>query len=167
MLTNKYITKNLKLLVELVQNMSDEEFSKPISENHQSSIGQHARHIIEFVECLIPIQPNEILSYDDRKRDITLESSRKLMIQKVDSILPDLQSKNDNFSFRVKYYLGGDDYCIMESNYSREALFVLDHTIHHLAIMKLAIHFSFPNLYVPDELGFTASTIRAKNAVKA
>lgn len=164
--TNKYIVSNLKFLLNLLESMSDNEYSRPLSSLHGSSVGQHARHIVEFVECLIQVQPNTILSYDDRKRDVSLENSKHLISDKIQSLIAFIGSEKENFNFEIKYFLGEDEYTIMQTNYFREKLFVLDHTIHHLAIIKIGINSSFPDIYLPNEFGFTASTIRA-NVSKA
>lgn len=145
--------------------MTEEDYSRTLSTLHGASIGQHARHIIEFVDCLLLIQENETISYDDRKRVTNLERNLNDYLSRSNDFIHSLYQKRDNFPLRIKFYLDKDLYTITDSNYFREELFVLDHTIHHLAIIKIGITENFPDLRIPAEFGFTASTIRAKNLI--
>jgi len=152
-------------LNEILKCMTEEDYSRTLSTLHGASIGQHARHIIEFVDCLLLIQENETISYDDRKRDTNLERNLNDYLSRSNDFIHSLYQKRDNFPLRIKFYLDKDLYTITDSNYFREELFVLDHTIHHLAIIKIGITENFPDLRIPAEFGFTASTIRAKNLI--
>ena len=46
------INNNLKELIDLLHQLSNEEYSKPCPQLSNASIGEHTRHIIELFQCL-------------------------------------------------------------------------------------------------------------------
>ena len=150
----------LDQLVEMLNNLDDKEYSQKLEIFKGTSIGQHTRHIYELVECLVNYQSKEILCYDDRKRDIELEKSRILIISKIDEIRKLLIQIQEDGSIQVKHYLGEMGEVTVDSSTSRELVFVFDHTVHHLAIIRIGIENHFTNIVLPSDFGFTPSTIR-------
>lgn len=165
MKTNVFLIKSLNQLNEILNQLKEEEYCQQLNNLHGASIGQHARHILEFIDCLISIERDGTISYDDRKRDVNLECNLNEYLSRSNELLQSLEIVRNNFPIKIKCFLGGDDIAITETNYHREELFVLDHTIHHLAIIKIGITENFPQIHVPSEFGFTASTVRAKNLI--
>ena len=58
------INNNLDELIRLLEQLSNEEYSKPCVQLSNSSIGEHARHIIELFQCLESQYESGIVNYD-------------------------------------------------------------------------------------------------------
>ena len=63
---------------------------------------------------------------------------------------------------KVKAEYGCDERPDYHSSLSRELLFVYDHAIHHLAIIRIGLtcHFSYVNMH--RDLGVSPSTIKSR-----
>jgi hypothetical protein len=46
------------------------------------------------------------------------------------------------------------------TSYNRELVYNLEHAIHHMAIMKIAVDNAFPQVQMPENFGVAYSTIR-------
>ena len=51
-----------------------------------------------------------------------------------------------------------------ESNYNRELMYNLEHTIHHQALIKVAINV-FTDMLLPEDFGVAPSTMQYRNTV--
>ena len=55
------------------------------------SIGKHVRHVVEFYECLLLNSINDVVNYDERKRNLLLEENLKYTIDYITEIIDVLQ----------------------------------------------------------------------------
>lgn len=124
-----------------------------------SSIGQHVRHIIELAQSLLQGYTDGIVNYDARKRDIRIETEKDFAqqcIQKLAGSLhrPDkpllLVQENDLNSF-------------LSSFYYREVMYNTEHTIHHKALIRVALREMQLGL-VDDDFGVAPSTIHYRRS---
>ena len=128
-----------------------------------STIGQHTRHIIEFFNCLIE-QSNEgehpLINYAKRRRDYLIESAPDHALQNVNLICEQL---HDLDMARV-CHLDGEEHGLedleVSSTIGRELIYTIEHTIHHLAIVKIALKAVTPSIRLPEHFGVAPSTIR-------
>ena len=63
------IKEELSRLAQLINSLSAEEYTTPISALSGGSIGAHCRHIIELFGCLINDYESGVVNYDARERD--------------------------------------------------------------------------------------------------
>src|SRR5690606_8636434 len=82
----QYCTNDLKNIKLLISQLSDKEYSTSINCLSGSSIGQHVRHILEFYICLLEGIPIGIINYDNRKRDVNLETNTLYSTKTIDAI---------------------------------------------------------------------------------
>ena len=124
-----------------------------------SSIGQHVRHIIELAQSLLQGYAEGVINYDARKRDIQMEMEKDFAqqcIQKLaDSLCrPDkpllLVQENDMSSF-------------LSSFYYREVMYNTEHTIHHKALIRVALR-EMQLVLVDDDFGVAPSTIQYRRS---
>ncbi|WP_349352788.1 MULTISPECIES: DinB family protein [unclassified Flagellimonas] len=121
-----------------------------------ASIGQHTRHVIELYLCLIQGYDLSEISYDRRERNLQIEQDLNYALERISYIQGHLVKPNK--SIRISYELGGEE-SNLESNYFREVMYNLEHTIHHQALIKVGIrHFSTQQL--PDSFGVAPSTMQ-------
>ncbi|WCL47588.1 DinB family protein [Leptospira sp. GIMC2001] len=170
----KTLTHEFAEIIQLLNQFEDHDYSKLQSIIGGSSIGQHVRHIFEFSECLLYGQSKKlsdetiVFSYDDRKRNYLIEQSTSFAISNFKTMIDLLESEEYdlNMELNLQHRIGGNTNLNLITTFGRELLYILDHTIHHLAIIRIAVEKLYPWIDLPKEFGFTESTIRAKTFIQ-
>lgn len=121
-----------------------------------ATIGQHTRHVIELYLCLIQGYETADVSYDRRERDLRIEQDVTVALEKLSLIQSKLQQPNK--SLKITYELAGETSCL-DSNYFREVMYNLEHTIHHHALIKVGIE-QVTGQGVPESFGVAPSTMQ-------
>ena len=131
-------------------------YSKSCQILSNASIGQHTRHIIELYLCLINGYEMADVSYDRRERNSKIEEDIDVALEQLAHIQKNL--KKPNKSIKITYELA-DEEISLDSNYFREVMYNLEHTIHHQALIKVGIeHFSEQE--IPESFGVAPSTLQ-------
>lgn len=149
------INNSLDELIGLLNQLSQQEYSKPCFELSSSSIGEHTRHIIEMFQCLNRNYDLGIVNYDKRERNALIETNTNFAIQMILDIKNSISKDNKNIE--LQQIIDGNVVNI-KSNYYRELLYNLEHCIHHQALIKVAI-LKCENVAVDDNFGVARSTI--------
>ncbi len=69
--------------------------------------------------------------------------------------------KNDSsLSLKANYSKASEKSTIMQTSFYRELAYALDHTVHHLAIVKIALSEEKDKVKVDSNFGVAPSTIR-------
>lgn len=149
-------------LQHVVQGLAPHHYWQPIHHLSGATIGQHVRHTIELYLELIAGYPQGIIHYGKRKRDPRIESDPQLAIEKINYILDHLPVENKKLTF-----IGDDDAAMTENNiatnYFRELAYNIDHTIHHMALVRVAL-VELEVIAVPEEFGVAPSTLKYRRA---
>jgi len=124
-----------------------------------ATIGQHTRHIIELYQCLMQGYDEAVVSYDKRERDKRIELDVDFAVKQIITIEQTLVKPNKDI--QLLYQLS-DVETAMTSNYFREVMYNLEHTIHHQALIKVAIN-EFTNVMLPDSFGVAPSTMQYRS----
>lgn len=125
-----------------------------------ATIGQHTRHIIELYLCLINGYGTADVSYDRRERNKKIEQEIPFALEQLELIQSNLEKPNK--SIKVSYELSGDE-TRLESNYYREVMYNLEHTIHHHALIKVGIQ-QLTTMELPESFGVAPSTLQHRRA---
>ncbi|HEY4628533.1 MAG TPA: DinB family protein [Flavobacterium sp.] len=149
------INKSLNELIDLLNQLSKREYSNPCIELSNATIGEHTRHIIEMFQCLEKQYDLGIVNYDNRKRDILIQTDADCAIQNILEIKNNLEKENKNID--LQQVIDGEE-IVIKSNYFRELLYNLEHCIHHQALIKVAI-LKFENVNIDENFGVARSTI--------
>ncbi len=149
----------LEQFKEVLSQLPGDCYAKPCPTLSWATIGQHTRHIIELYQCLLSGYTPAEVSYDNRKRDRQIEEDVHFAINQLHQIQNALERPNKNLV--VGYELNGNEEKF-ESNYYREAMYNLEHTIHHQALIKVAIN-QFTDILLPDSFGVAPSTVQYRN----
>ncbi|WP_411032213.1 DinB family protein [Spongiimicrobium sp. 3-5] len=144
---------------EVLLQLPDECYAKPCETLSNSSIGQHTRHIIELYQCLLQGYHLNEISYDRRKRDKRIEQDLFFAIQQLQEIQNSLERPDRDL--QVSYDLH-DSEVSLKSNYFREVMYNLEHTIHHQALIKVGIG-QFTTMSLPESFGVAPSTLQYRN----
>ncbi|WP_395049375.1 DinB family protein [Flavobacterium sp.] len=153
------INNNLKELIDLLHQLSNEQYSNPCPQLSNASIGEHTRHIIELFQCLENQYESGVVNYDKRQRNSQIQTDTHFAIQQIVSIQNNLDKMDKKIVLQQKI----EGYEIkIESNYYRELLYNFEHCIHHQALIKVAILMA-ENIKIGENFGVARSTIEYRN----
>jgi hypothetical protein len=151
----KSIRHSLDELLYLLDQLSDQDYSKPCQALSNATIGEHTRHVLEMFQCLEHCYNSGILNYDNRQRNIQIQTETEFAKQCIAEIKMGLKSENK--IIYLEQVIDGINVRI-QSNYYRELLYNLEHCIHHQALIKVAV-LQFENISVNENFGVARSTI--------
>jgi len=75
--------KNLKQLMDLLNSISESDYTKNTDILSGATIGQHIRHILEFYLLLVSGSFTGTICYDKRDRDIRIENKPSFAREKI------------------------------------------------------------------------------------
>lgn len=146
-------------LSESLRQLTTEEYTQPSSILFHATIGQHVRHIIELFQCLEKGYETGIVNYEKRKRDYRIETDRELAIDLLRVIYQELVRPNRELVLEAEDYCESEEGLQIPSNYYRELAYNLEHTIHHMALIRVGIN-EVSSLVLPKEFGVAYSTLK-------
>lgn len=151
----RFVKDNLNENIELLRQLSNEEFCKKNPELSHATIGEHMRHIIELFDCLLVNYNQGIINYDKRDRDIKIQSDVNFAITIIEKHLSTIDKPNKELSLQHNCF---SDEELLPTNYFRELLYNLEHSIHHQALIKVALY-NFPHIKISNSFGVAPSTL--------
>ncbi|UXX80932.1 hypothetical protein N7E81_07445 [Reichenbachiella carrageenanivorans] len=147
----------------LLENLTNEEYSKIAEVLSCSSIGQHVRHSLAFFTCLFQGIPLGVVNYDERERDVFLENNTLEALGCLSQLSEQLEGLTDNPVLVLKQSY--DQTSIeVATNLSRELIYCIEHTVHHLALIKIGLKEFKPDLVLPKGFGVACSTIKYRQS---
>lgn len=157
---------SLGQLKHFLQQLNQQEYTAPLPVFSGSTLGMHTRHIIEFYQCLLQPHDANVVNYDLRKRDLQLEVDLEFCCSSIDSVLMHLKEINQNSSLVLTSEIGyGHTLTKVDSGLDRELIYLLEHTIHHMAILKMGCVVSLPHIPFDEHFGLAYSTIKFNQRV--
>lgn len=159
MLLKKPIQNIFVQLTESLHKLTSNEYTQPGKIIFNASIGQHVRHIIELFLCLETGYETGVVNYEKRKRDYKMETDKEFAIQLLKDIYHRLERPNIELVMEAEDYENTSGVVAISSNYYREVAYNLEHTIHHMALIRVGIN-EVSSLVLPDEFGVAYSTIK-------
>ncbi len=159
----------LSQLNQIIESCKDEDFVRPLSELSDSTFGQHIRHTLEFFICLFDAKNNGVVNYDQRKHDTLIETDKKLACSVIASIKDFLDKNQQDFelTFEANYAVSEETNDTMKSSFYRELSYNIEHAIHHMALLKVAVKQSLTYISLPENFGVASSTIRYRASTKS
>lgn len=145
-----------------INQLSDEQYAVSLPVLSNNSIGKHVRHVIEFYECLILGYESGAVNYDLRKRNPQLENQKSEALKAICAIQKFIDNNPDKSFLLLSSYPGSEEPSNSQSSYKRELIYNIEHAIHHMAIIKIAVTTAFPDVTLPDNFGIAYSTIQYK-----
>ncbi|PZR28802.1 MAG: hypothetical protein DI535_05070 [Citrobacter freundii] len=154
----------LHQLQQLLTQLSDEAYTKPVALLSNASIGQHTRHVIEFFQELNKGYISGHIDYDARQRDMQLETFRNKAIDEIAALTQQLDKPDRSLLLITVSAAGPDDVSSrISSNYYRELLYNLEHSVHHMALVRIAIQL-LSSIDIPESFGVAEATIKFRQA---
>lgn len=137
-------------------------YTKPREILNEATIGQHFRHILEFYICLKQGTATGTVSYDDRKRDVQIETDLDYVmkiIQELTNFIGGI-STDQSLILKASYSDTSGKNTLIKTTLFRELAYALDHTVHHLAIIRIALMEEKDEVTVDSNFGVAPSTVR-------
>ncbi len=155
--TSEIITQ----ITDVAEKLSNEEYSRPLTLLHGSSIGKHVRHIIEFYDCLLRGYKTGTVDYDAREHNALLENDNTLAVKTLLEINEKTKCCTEKpLMLSVNFSDQAEKANFISSSYERELIYNIEHVVHHAAIIKIALKNSFPKVVIPNNFGVAYSTVR-------
>jgi uncharacterized damage-inducible protein DinB len=149
------LKKQFNVLLHLIGNLSPSQYEEKAAMLGGVSIGQHVRHIVEMVQCLLQGYASGKVDYEARKRDIRIETD----IQFAADLIHELLDKIDLDNKTLELKQDGTSSTLVTTFYYRELIYNTEHALHHMALIRVALREM--GLEIVDEhFGVAPSTVR-------
>ncbi len=152
----------LNQIFDLTTQLSDAEYATKLDLLNGNSIGKHVRHVLEFFELLVNGCAKGLINYDKRKHEPLYETDTQATLAKLESLIKEIEdiSFDDSVILEVSYASTDAETVKIKSSKERELAYNIEHAIHHMAIIQIAIQTVFPKVKLADNFGVAYSTIR-------
>lgn len=150
-------------LTDSLEQLTDEQYSQPSKILFKASIGQHVRHVIELFICLDKGYESGTVNYEKRKRDHRIETDRVLAIQLLQMIANNLDKADKELLLEASYDEQNDNTATVTTNYYREIIYNLEHTVHHMALIRVGVK-EVSEVDLPESFGVASSTVKYRKA---
>lgn len=152
----------LKQLIGVSDQLQDDEFRQPLDILSKNSIGKHIRHIVEFYDLMMVGSQSGSVDYDKRSHDKVLEENRVLAIEKMNALMQEIASVSEDreITMTANYSLEAYEPIKIKTTLYREMQYNVEHAVHHMAIIKIALLNAFGEVEVPASFGIAHSTIK-------
>jgi hypothetical protein len=166
---NKACCNILLQLTDLVNQITEQDFNKPVDALGDSTIGQHLRHTLEFFICLEQGFEKGLINYDKRAHDKLIETDKFIALSVLSKINEFIISQPADRALKLEagYDLDKEEFVSINTNFLRELVYNIEHAVHHMAIMKIGIREVAPYVTLSHDFGVAASTIRYQEAAVA
>ena len=134
----EHCVNQCELVLEIV---SEQDFIRALDDS--ASIGTHMRHLLDRFQCLFNGLPEQVLDYDDRKRDKSIATNLEAANFAIASLRRRLQSLAQHagqggLELMVRETVHPDAPQLeLSSNLERELMGLITHINHHLAIIAV------------------------------
>jgi hypothetical protein len=149
-------------LGETIRQLTPAAYVQPCTNLVNNTIGQHVRHIIELFQCLENGYPEGVVNYENRKRDAAIETDKELALQLLQTIYSNLGRPDKHLVLSACYDDHSTEPLSITTNYFREIAYNLEHTIHHMALIRVGIN-EVSAIELPENFGVASSTVKHRN----
>jgi len=150
----------LEQAVDLLDRLDDDQYARRRGE--WAPVGAQFRHVVEHYQCLLEGIPRGRIDYDARRRDLAIERSRltaRDLTRELDRGLGELDQLSGAMALSVQTRTTADasepEWEL--SSLGRELQFLVSHTVHHFALIKLLL--AADGIDLPSDFGRAPSTL--------
>lgn len=154
------IKNTLFELKDVIAQLNDPHYISPIASLSNATIGEHTRHIIELYQAILKAYDTGILNYDDRQRNRTIQENKNIALITIDEIIDNIEKEDKKL---IMEHCVSDLKTQIETNYFREVIYNLEHSIHHQALIKVAL-LDLNYITFSETFGVAPSTIEFRKA---
>lgn len=147
-------------LIDGIELLSDKAYTS-LPGDQKSSIGMHVRHVIEFYqEFLKTLLKEKVFDvcYDNRKRNLDFEISKIKAQLELSAVVRSIQNSDlHDREIEISVIVDPNQPLTrIRTSLHRELYHVLDHTVHHMAIIKM-LAFEH-NIIFDEQFGLASAT---------
>ena len=139
--------------------LTQQEYVQPCSTLFNNTIGQHVRHIIELFQCLETGYDAGMVNYEKRRRDLLIETDKDFATRLLQEIFTNLSRTNKELVLEAMYDEHATEPITISTNYYREIAYNLEHTIHHMAMIRVGVN-EVSAITLPEDFGVASSTVK-------
>lgn len=150
-------------LSESIEILSPADYARPCQNLNQATIGQHVRHIIEMFLSLEHGYHSGIVNYENRKRDQQIEKDKQFAILSLREICDSLGKPDKSLILEGVYNDDSANLLQFPTNYYREIVYNLEHTIHHMALIRVGLQ-EITTVDLPETYGVASATVKHKRS---
>lgn len=110
-------------------------------------------------QCLETGYGDSQVNYEKRKRDVSIETDKELALQLLQNIYTNLNKPDKALVLHASYDEHSDQPIAISTNYFREVAYNLEHTIHHMALIRVGIK-EVSDITLPENFGVATSTVK-------
>ncbi|TAF53273.1 MAG: hypothetical protein EAZ62_04645 [Sphingobacteriia bacterium] len=150
----------LQQLNHLLTQLDPLQFTQPIYHLGGATIGEHTRHILEILHCLLSGYNQGLIDYTNRDRNHALELDLGLAL----AICQNAGKNFDQIDKPLKLQIAKqqDPPQWVETSFARELVYQAEHAVHHLALIKTATIELKLNI-IDEQFGVAESTIQYRS----
>jgi len=156
---NEYNKDLIKRLIEVINMLDKEKWSRSISSINNETIGRHFRHISDFYIQFSKGAASKYIDYDARDRNEAVEVDPKAAIDVFRELINFFKLPLIENPIQITMNSSINNKKI-ESTMNRELMALIDHTIHHGHIIQIAIQNEFPEMEIKESF-YSPSTIES------
>lgn len=163
-MTVNVATNVLGQLKTVLIQLLNQEYTASLRVFNGATLGKHTRHIIEFFQCLMKSTVEGSVNYDARVRSVRLEEDAAYSVEVIEKIIEYLSENNfDNIGISLVSEFGSDTQVAVPTNFNRELIYLIEHSVHHFALIRIGIQENFGHIHLPEGFGVAYSTIKHQN----
>jgi uncharacterized damage-inducible protein DinB len=151
---NIEVLKQLKQLIHYCESI----YKKDPNSQH-AGIGQHVRHVLDHYRAFTNGIDHRCVDYNFRTRDSAEEQDACFAESNIDTLIQWLEAFNvpsEEISVISEISLLEQQSEVLTSNAERELLYLINHSIHHMAYASLLANAK--GVFVPREIGLAPGT---------
>lgn len=150
----------------LINALSDAEYRAELDLLNGNSIGKHIRHILEFFDLLVSGADNGIINYDRRDHEPLFETDTGASLDKLTYLKDKINNirSDKEIILELSYTESDRDSVKIKSSIERELAYNIEHAVHHMAIIGIAVKTVFPQVSLPENFGVAFSTLRFRKS---
>ena len=136
------LRERLGELMRLVMTVPDEVYAARTART-SGTVGAHVRHVLDHISALLGTRPSGVLCYDHRARGTAVETMPSAAVRemmRLDAALERWSARRLDEPVAVESVVArSGESATSWSTLGRELAFVLNHTIHHQAMIALQL----------------------------
>jgi hypothetical protein len=150
------LEEQAKLLHAVISTLPESAYQLKVPALYHASIGDHTRHIVEILQCAVHGNVTGVIDYHNRERNLLLAEDPSLALNALQQLAKSCTL--DNKAVNVIHGNADQQDNQVLSTYHRELLYNVEHTIHHMALIKVAL-FYLGVQDLPEGFGMAYSTV--------
>ncbi len=154
----KSLQYQFSCLLQLLEQLSAKQYTQSLDLLLNHSIGEHVRHTLQFQENLIKGYSNGVVCYDKRDRSCDTAFDIETAKTQCENFIVQLNDFTQDKSLTLELTVSGEK-IVLPTSLFRELFYVHEHTIHHLAILRMGVEKELGIEHGIKDLGIAPSTL--------